>query len=275
MSKQLILGSKSPSRLNLLRSAGINPQVVVSHVDEPQILADFWRQNPQPLALAQRARLQVVTLAKAKAQAVVQKLQPSSSYQSGKLVQATTPGQKSPHLQNPFPQQTKQAHRDGERTDKWRFSSQQTEQTSVPVDDVSVVVACDSMLEFAGEILGKPHSPAIARQRWLKLRGNSGVLWTGHALVKLQAGAVVAETAAAESTVIHFGDLLDSEIDAYIATGEPLNVAGAFTLEGLGAPFVERIEGDPSSVIGLSLPLLRRLLQEFGLSITEFWNQSS
>ena len=121
------------------------------------------------------------------------------------------------------------------------------------------MLGCDSVLAFDGEILGKPANAAEAVRRWCKMRGRSGVLHTGHHLTDL--GGKQAEEVGA--TVVHFADVSDAEIEAYVATREPLHVAGAFTIDGLGGSFVERIEGDHSNVVGLSLPLLRRLLADF------------
>lgn len=136
-----------------------------------------------------------------------------------------------------------------------------------------LVLGCDSVLAFDGHILGKPDSVEDARKRWHAMRGKEGVLHTGHCLVDLPPGAeepaaVIEEVA---STIVHFADLTDAEIEAYLATGEPLHVAGAFTIDGLGGPFVERIEGDPSTVIGLSLPTLRRLLARLDLTVMSLW----
>lgn len=131
-----------------------------------------------------------------------------------------------------------------------------------------LVLGCDSVLEFDGEILGKPRDAAEATARWRRMRGRSGVLYTGHCLIDL---APERRAEAAGATTVYFGDLSDAEIDAYVRSGEPLHVAGAFTIDGLGGPFVESIEGDPSNVIGLSLPLLRRLLGQLGIAITQLW----
>lgn len=131
-----------------------------------------------------------------------------------------------------------------------------------------LVLGCDSVLAFDGEILGKPDGPQDAVKRWQAMRGRSGVLHTGHCLVDLEKGR---DAQAVGSTAVHFADLTDEEIDAYVASGEPLQVAGAFTIDGLGGPFVERIEGDHGNVIGLSLPLLRRLLSDLDWSITQLW----
>ena len=131
-----------------------------------------------------------------------------------------------------------------------------------------LVLGCDSVLEFGGEVLGKPVDAAEAIKRWQAMRGHSGVLHTGHHLTELVGGR---QAEGVGATVVHFADVTDEEIEAYVATGEPLHVAGAFTIDGRGGAFVERIEGDSGNVIGLSLPLLRRLLGELGLSITDVW----
>lgn len=133
----------------------------------------------------------------------------------------------------------------------------------------AVVIGCDSVLDLDGEIHGKPSSPAMAISRWRQMRGRSGVLHTGHWVVDTRDeadGGTGATLGATASTTVHFAKLSDDEIEAYVATGEPLRVAGAFTLDGLGGPFVTGIEGDPSNVVGLSLPLLRELLLELGLA---------
>ena len=135
------------------------------------------------------------------------------------------------------------------------------------VPEGALVLGCDSVLELDGEPFGKPEDAATARERWRTMRGRSGVLHTGHAL---QQGDRVA--AATASTVVHFADLSDDEIDAYVATGEPLQVAGAFTVDGLGGAFVTGIEGDHHNVVGVSLPLLRDLVAELGHPWTSLWS---
>ncbi|GAA4949549.1 Maf family protein [Yinghuangia aomiensis] len=131
-----------------------------------------------------------------------------------------------------------------------------------------LVVGCDSVLELDGEALGKPASPEAAVARWHAMRGREGVLVTGHCVIDTAAGT---EASAICGTVVRFGTPTDAEIEAYVASGEPLRVAGAFTLDGRSAPFVDGIDGDPGNVIGLSLPLLRRLLAELGVGITDLW----
>ncbi|GIJ70290.1 Maf family protein [Virgisporangium ochraceum] len=133
-----------------------------------------------------------------------------------------------------------------------------------------LVLGCDSVLAFEGEILGKPSSADDATRRWKKMRGSHGVLHTGHCLIDLASGKQVAATSA---TTVHWADITDAELDAYVASGEPLHVAGAFTIDGRGAPFVSRIEGDHGTVVGLSLPLFRSLLAEMGVGIPDLWAQ--
>ncbi|HEX5740174.1 MAG TPA: Maf family protein [Pilimelia sp.] len=133
----------------------------------------------------------------------------------------------------------------------------------------ALVLGCDSVLAFGGGILGKPADAQEARRRWRAMRGRSGVLHTGHCLVDLARSRQVSRVAA---TTVRFADVTDDEIEAYVATGEPLHVAGAFTLDGRGAPFVAGIDGDHGNVIGLSLPLLRAMLAELGTPITSLWD---
>jgi septum formation protein len=134
------------------------------------------------------------------------------------------------------------------------------------IDD-AVVVGCDSMLMFEGEVLGKPATADEAVSRWRQMRGKTGVLLTGHCVRYASRSA----TGVAD-TLVRFGEPTDKEIEAYVATGEPLRVAGGFTLDGRSAPFVEGVDGDPSNVIGLSLPLLRSLLHDVGVEVTSLWS---
>ncbi|MDO4899338.1 nucleoside triphosphate pyrophosphatase [Actinomyces sp.] len=139
-------------------------------------------------------------------------------------------------------------------------------------DPALVVVGCDSMLEFDGTVVGKPETATRARERWQAMRGRSGTLHTGHCLVRA-ADAATAE--GVSSTVVHFGKPTDAEIDAYVASGEPLWCAGAFTIDGLGGAFIDGVEGDPHGVVGISLPLLRRLLARLGVVWTDLWSTST
>jgi septum formation protein len=198
--RRLVLASASPARLQLLRRAGLAPEVVVSGVDESGVRA------PRVAEL-------VALLASAKAQAVARN-----------------------------------------QTD-------------------ALVVAADSLLEFRGEPMGKPADAAEARTRWQRMSGRRGTLHTGQAVFDVRNGGVASRQIGVTSTVVHFASPTPAELDAYLATGEPLAVAGAFTLDGLGAPFVRRIEGDPSAVIGLSLPLLRTQLAALGLAVTDLWRR--
>ncbi|MGI8645117.1 MAG: Maf family protein [Nocardioides sp.] len=197
-SVRLVLASASPARLATLRSAGVDPVVIVSGVDE-SVLADL-----PPAELAHQ-------LAELKCAAV--------------------------------------AARDD-------------------LPPAALVLGCDSVLEMDGHALGKPADADEAVVRWGEMRGRSGVLHTGHCLRDLASGHLAAATA---STTVHFADVTDAEIAAYVATGEPLHVAGAFTVDGLGGAFVTGIEGDHHNVVGLSLPLLRELAIELGHTWTDFW----
>jgi len=136
----------------------------------------------------------------------------------------------------------------------------------------AVVVGCDSMLLTAdGRVEGKPGTVEVARERWGRIAGTTGTLLTGHAVLRVAAGRVVDRAVDHEATTVRFGTPTGAELEAYLATGEPLNVAGAFTLDGLGGWFVEGIDGDPSSVIGISLPLTRRLLRGIGVAVSDIW----
>lgn len=143
----------------------------------------------------------------------------------------------------------------------------------------TVVVGCDSMLEIHGQVVGKPRTDAAVRERWAALAGATGVLHTGHSLVRLGedgAEAAVAQTAeGVSSTVVHFGSPTPEEVEAYIASGEPQWCAGAFTIDGYGGAFIEGVEGDPHGVVGISLPLLRRLLAQLGVTWTHLWDLPS
>ena len=151
-------------------------------------------------------------------------------------------------------------------------------------EEGAIVLGCDSILELDGQAYGKAGSAGAAAERWLRMRGRTGILHTGHVLIdtrsrddrlaeRLTEPVRSRRAQATASTLVHFADLSAAEIDAYVATGEPLGVAGAFTVDGLGGPFVEGIEGDYHNVVGVSLPLLRRLLDELGLSVMELWCQ--
>jgi septum formation protein len=137
----------------------------------------------------------------------------------------------------------------------------------------SVVVGCDSMLAHEGLLVGKPGTPDRARERWVMMGGGTGVLLTGHAVLRIQGGRLGEFASGTAQTTIRFGSPSPAEIDEYIATGEPMDVAGGFTLDGYGGWFVDGVDGDPSSVIGISLPLTRRLLIEVGVSVVDLWQR--
>jgi len=141
---------------------------------------------------------------------------------------------------------------------------------SAEVPAGALVLGCDSVLELDGEPLGKPHTREEAVRRWRSMRGRRGVLLTGHALIDTATDRLVSEVAA---TTVQFADVTDEEIEAYVATGEPLHVAGAFTVDGLGGAFVTCIEGDHHNVVGVSLPLVRTMVAALGRRWTDLWAQ--
>lgn len=198
MPLRLVLASQSPARLATLRSAGLDPEVLVSGVDESQV------RDHDPARLA-------LELARLKARVVAEQVGPGA-----------------------------------------------------------LVIGCDSVLELDGEIHGKPASAHEATERWRRMRGRSGVLHTGHCLVETAASGD-REVARDARTVVHFATIDDAEVAAYVATGEPLRVAGAFTVDGLGGAYVTGIEGDPHTVVGIGLPLLRELLAELGHTWHDLW----
>ncbi|MFB2771278.1 nucleoside triphosphate pyrophosphatase [Pelatocladus sp. BLCC-F211] len=147
--------------------------------------------------------------------------------------------------------------------------SQRKAETVSPQFESALVMGCDSVLAVHGEIHGKPADPDEARQRWRMMQGSFGDLYTGHTLIDKSRNRNLVKH---QVTRVYFAQISDRTIDAYIATGEPLKCAGAFALEGRGGLFVEKIEGCHSNVIGLSLPLLRRMLEELGYDVADFWN---
>ena len=151
----------------------------------------------------------------------------------------------------------------------------------LPDGEPVLVVGCDSMLEIGGQMLGKPHTPEVARERIAAMRRSTATLWTGHCAAILAPASstqdgdtrvVTASVTRSASTLVHFGDISDAEIDAYVATGEPLHVAGSFTVDGLGGPFIEGVTGDYHSVVGISLPLLRSMASELGVFWPDLWD---
>ncbi|UXA19279.1 nucleoside triphosphate pyrophosphatase [Mycobacterium sp. SMC-4] len=135
-----------------------------------------------------------------------------------------------------------------------------------------VVLGCDSMLFLDGTLCGKPGTAEAAAHQWRSMAGSTGHLLTGHALLRISGGVITHTDSDTRSTAVHFAQPSDDELSAYVASGEPVGVAGAFTLDGLGGWFIDRIEGDPSNVIGISLPLVRSMLAATGLSMADIWD---
>jgi septum formation protein len=141
----------------------------------------------------------------------------------------------------------------------------------------ALIIGCDSSLEFDGEALGKPHEPEVAIERWRQMRGRAGTLFSGHWVIdnrEPQPGQLPPAAGRTSSTIVHFADITDAEINAYVATGEPLKVAGAFTIDGIGGAFIRSIEGDSHTVVGLSLSTLRDLSIQLGVDYSSLWRVS-
>jgi len=147
--------------------------------------------------------------------------------------------------------------------------AQQKAQTVAAQFESALILGCDSVMLVNGEIYGKPADPEQAITRWQKMRGTVGELYTGHALIDLSQRRTLVR---ARMTRVYFAQVSDRQIEAYVATGEPLNCAGCFALEGRGGLFVDQLEGCHTNVIGLSLPLLRLLLEQLGYDVTDFWH---
>ncbi|MDQ3105818.1 MAG: Maf family nucleotide pyrophosphatase [Actinomycetota bacterium] len=203
---RLVLASASPARLATLRTAGLDPEVVVSGVDED----DVGETEPAVLALL---------LAQRKCAAVAGLVERRDDLGTGRVL----------------------------------------------------VLGCDSVLELDGAAYGKPRDADAAIRRWHQMRGRAGLLHTGHSVRLLAPASTTRHVSALASTVVHFADIGDDEIEAYVATGEPLGVAGGFTLDGRGGPYVRAVDGDPHTVVGLGLPLLRELVGELGIRWHHLW----
>lgn len=134
-----------------------------------------------------------------------------------------------------------------------------------------VVIGCDSMLYRDGELLGKPVSADAAREGWRQMAGKSGQLYTGHCVIRVRDNVITCRASDATCTTVNFGIPSQDDLDTYVNSGEPTAVAGGFTLDGLGGWFIDGVDGDPSAVIGIGLPLTRRLLEDAGLSISALW----
>jgi septum formation protein len=137
-----------------------------------------------------------------------------------------------------------------------------------------IVIGGDSMFEIDGEILGKPYTPEAATLRWRQMRGRTGMLHSGHSVIRVGGGTTSTEAHAVAAASVSFApDVTDAEIDAYVGSGEPLHVAGAFTIDSLGGAFIDRVDGDPSTVVGMSLSTVRRLTGQLGVTWTDLWNR--
>lgn len=231
---RFLLASKSPARRQTLINAGITPLVVISDVDEAAVLDSL----PGGRAFSDGTTtpaMEVLALAQAKAQAVATLL-------TGSLGHDSLTGE------------------------------------PLPADSELLVVAGDSMLELDNQMLGKPHTPDVAVRRIRDMRGRDATLWTGHYAMRLSAPStdgtrhIVGECGDSASTIVHFGHMTDDEIDAYVASGEPLKVAGSFTIDSLGGPFINGVTGDHHSVVGISLPLTRTLAQTLGVFWPDLWD---
>lgn len=291
MTVSLILASQSPARRAVLAAAGVIPVIHVSEVDEPAALRDAA--NARGVSVEQMsAEERVSILARAKALAV---------YESWKLV-ANAAASASGDLVVGYPLEAEAAEvagssvtgsnslaNDSQSHVTHNVDTAQTRDFSgvkVPTktfdihdfahvnkssaDSNSVlIVGCDSMFLLDGECYGKPHTPEVAAARIKQMSGKTGELFTGHCLIDAKTGKTICKTSHASVT---FAQMSDEEIRAYVETGEPLEVAGSFTLEGFGGAFIEGIQGDPHGVLGISLPLLRQMVCDLGYAWQDLWN---
>ncbi|AKV54966.1 Septum formation protein Maf [Bifidobacterium actinocoloniiforme DSM 22766] len=256
MTIPVILASQSPSRRDLLLRAGIRPTIRVSQVDESAALKTAASERGVSLHFLP-ARERVTILAGAKAGAVQERLQAvieTESRARGEqlLSRPLDEGYGSIHSRQPMQQAVAAG------------------QGMLNAAAGPLIIGCDSLFEFQGEALGKPHTPERALERLKAMRGETGTLWTSHCLIDLASGRRVQASSEAQVT---FGDYTDADMAAYVATGEPLEVAGSFTLEGLGSAFIASIQGDPSGVMGLSLPTMRSLVESLGFKWSDLWNE--
>ena len=150
------------------------------------------------------------------------------------------------------------------------LATAKAEDVAAHISGPALIVGCDSVFEIDGTAYGKPQTTEIAKERWTQMMGRTGTLHTGHHVIDTASKRSASRTA---STQVHMGTMTEQEIEDYLATGEPLAVAGGFTLDGLGGAFIDGIDGDPSTVVGISLPTLRTLLAELGIRWTSLWNK--
>lgn len=293
MTVSLILASQSPSRRAVLAAAGVIPVIHVSEVDEPAALRDAASErgtSVEQLNVEQRVSI----LARAKAQAVYHawkcvadaaasasgdlvvgyplEAEPAGSESSESADNALASDSQSDVTHNVDTAQTRDFS--GVTVPTKTFDIHDFAYTNKSSHDCSgvLIVGCDSMFLLDGECYGKPHTPEVAFERIKQMSGKTGQLWTGHCLIDAKTGKTICKTSHASVT---FAQMNDAEIRAYVATGEPLEVAGSFTLEGFGGAFIESINGDPHGVLGISLPLLRQMVSELGYAWPDLWNKES
>ena len=294
MKVSLILASQSPARRSVLAAAGVIPVIHVSEVDEPAALHNAA--NAKGISVEQMsAEERVSILAQAKAFAV---------YESWKLVADTAASAsgdlvvgypleaeaESENAESEYSETASSALADDSHSDVTHnvdtaqtrdFSGVKVPTKTFDIHDFAhmnescndcnsvLIVGCDSMFLLDGECYGKPHTPEVAAARIKQMSGKTGELFTGHCLIDAKSGKTVCKVSRASVTFAHMSD---EEIRAYVETGEPLEVAGSFTLEGFGGAFIEGIQGDPHGVLGISLPILRQMVCDLGYAWPDLWN---
>ena len=252
----LILASSSPARRHLLINAGIQPLIRVSHVDERQKIVDFAASQHMP-ADDVPAYQRVMILADAKADAVYK------DYLDGEQSLSAARGEEEvidPLLPADAP---------GHRAVSPLADRIAADRGLASLSNGPLLLGCDSMFELDGRAYGKPGSKEAAVRRLRAMSGKSGTLWTGQSMINLATGA---RRHAVSSARVAFGTFSEAEARAYAESGEPVNVAGSFALEGLGGGFVSSVDGDPSGVIGISLSLMRSMAADLGVLWTDLWN---
>ena len=296
MAVTLILASKSPARRAVLAAAGVIPVIHESEVDEPAALRDAASErgaSVEQLSAEQRVSI----LACAKAKAVYEswkRVADAAASASGDLVvgypleaepESSESSESSESASNALASDSQADVTHNVHTAQTRdFSGVTVPTKTFDIHDFAhlnkssndcnsvLIVGCDSMFLLDGECYGKPHTPEIAFERIKNMSGKTGQLWTGHCLIDAKTGKFVCKTSHASVT---FAQMSDAEIRAYVETGEPLEVAGSFTLEGFGGAFIEGIQGDPHGVLGISLPLLRNMVAELGYAWPDLWNKNT
>ncbi|EPI45883.1 septum formation protein Maf, partial [Gardnerella vaginalis JCP8151A] len=291
MKVSLILASQSPARRAVLAAAGVIPVIHVSEVDEPAALRNAA--NAQGVGVEQMsAEERVSILARAKAFAVYESwklVADAAASASGDLV-VGYPLEAEDEAENAESESSVKALADDSQSDVTHnvdtaqtrdFSGVKVPTKTFDIHDFAhtnescndcnsvLIVGCDSMFLLDGECYGKPHTPEVAFERIKQMSGKTGELFTGHCLIDAKSGKTVCKVSCASVTFAHMSD---EEIRAYVETGEPLEVAGSFTLEGFGGAFIEGIQGDPHGVLGISLPLLRQMVCDLGYAWPDLWN---